>query len=269
MDPSINRSIPYCFTDTEVTPQDITCLHAALSAADPEMLLCVLLQTCLSWKLDPLLLTGSVKRHLLKKTTSVLGLMHDIEPAPLDDPDRLLIPVQTFSSDGAGGVMERSVSAAILDVSDVDGSEEGVLDYALSIQACASPSSEAHGQGKGFPSASSAERLASADVLIGLPWSHVLGHALWLPSSLTEYERASVLAHLFWVMSFSGFAEAVSEMRSLQMRPCAPSEEAPSKTALCFQEERIKMERIAGLMNHNSLVDVHRVVSSLKRALVA
>lgn len=255
-----HRSTPCCFVDACVQPEDITCVHAALGSVDPETLLCVLLETRLSWKADPRLITGAAKRHLLKKTSAMLGLMHDLEPALVDDPDKVIIPVQSFECAGDGMGFNRRVSAALLDLPKcADG--EGVLDYALSLSHFRQNAKE-----DGFPWT---DALASADSLIGAPWTEVLGRALWTPSSLSEYERTSQLAHLFWVMGFSGFAEAVHEMRTVNLRRYPDVAGISEECAFCFQENERKMAAIVALMNHNSLVDAQRAAKSLKRTLVA
>lgn len=249
----------YCFAETQVVPEDITCVHAALASADPETLLCVLLESHLAWKMDPRKLTGAAKRHLMKKTTSMLRLMYDIEPVPLSHPDRVIIPVQTFEYPGVGCSITRRVSAAILDVTAwAEGSRE-TLDYAAAIQASVPPAhAEPWVQG-----------LDPIDVFIAEPWADVLGHAIWLPASLTEYERTSALAHLFWVMAFSGFAEAVHEMRVVNLRRQGVLSDVSQRVVLCFQEQEEKMAAVAALMERNSMVDVQGVAGLLKPSLVA
>lgn len=249
----------YCFAETQVVPEDITCVHAALKTVDPEALLCILLETRLSWKMDPRLLTGAAKRHLMKKTTSMLNLMYDIEPVPLQQPDRVIIPVQTFEYPGQGCSFTRRISAAILDVSSCAGESGSRLDYAVAISQCA-PTDATKPWFKG---------LESADELISAAWTEVLGHAIWLPSSLTVYERLSELAHLFWVMAFGGFAEAVHEMSTVNLRRYGGVRDVSDTVALCFDEQEQKMASIAALLGHNSFVDVCSMAGALKRSLVA
>lgn len=254
-----SRSIAYCFAETQVKPEDITCVHAALKGVDPETLLCVLLETRLSWKVDPRLLTGAARRHLMNKTRAMLSLMYDIEPAPLSNPHAVIVPVQVFEYPGWGMSIVRRISAAVLDVSQCPSEEAGMLDYARVISQC-------------MPSAQNASKsvgIESADRFIGCAWSEVLGHAIWLPSALTEYERTSQLAHLFWVMAFSGFAEAVHEMRSVNLRRSGIPLDASQKVMLCFEEHESKMFDVASLMSYNSVQEVPAVSEALKHMLVA
>lgn len=257
--PKQTTSISYCFVDTQVQREDITCAHAAFAAVDPEALLAVLLRTRLGWRLDPRLLTGAAKRHLLKKTSSMLSLMYDIEPVPLAHPSRVIIPVQAFSCPGKENAIERTVSAAVLRLPEAEGKPDEALDYATSISDCVSPHEGSWCQ----------DAVHSVDGLIGAPWTEVLGMALWLPSSLTEYERVSGLAHLFWVMGFSGFAEAVHEVRTVHLHRHPDDAHIAPEVALCFQEQECKMDLIADLLNHNSMVDVQHAAEGLGRILAA
>lgn len=253
------NNVAYCFAETHVKPEDITCVHAALKSVDPEMLLCVMLESHLAWKTDPRLLTGAAKRHLMKKTTSMLSLMYELEPAPLHHPDHVIIPVQTFEYPGAGCSFIRRISSAILDVASSGFPESDGLDYAAAIASHMPAPEEPRW----------VEGLSSVDGLISAPWPQVLGHALWLPSSLTEYERTAELAHVFWVMAFSGYAEAVHEMRVVNLKRQGALGHTSSQVAVCFQAQEDKMVRIASLMQHNSMVDVRHVLAPLKQALVA
>ncbi len=255
MTQSTSKTIPYCFVDASVSPEDITCVHAALKAADPETLLCVLLETRLAWKLDPRTLAGSAKRHLLRKTESMLSLMYDIEPAPQQEPDQVLIPVQSFEYPGRGSSVKRIVSAGVLDLASfAQGSS--TLDHAALI------SHVSHDPVR-------LAQLSSVDGLIGCPWADILGRTIWLPSALTSYERLSELAHIFWVMCFSGFAEAVFEMHAVSVREGSAQRGGSADVALCYDEYEQRMEAIVRLLNHNSLAQIEGVACALKRSLVA
>lgn len=262
MERSITNQISYCFAEVQVRKEDITCVHAALKGADPETLLFVLLETRLGWKLDPRALTGAAKRHLLKKTSAMLGLMYDLEPQPLSEPDHVIIPVQSFEYPGTGPALTRRISAAILDVAAFGPADGEVVDHARSIAAC--QADEAAGLG-----ASVRDALLSVDGLVGSAWTDVLGHAIWLPAALAEYERMAVLAHVFWVMGFSGFAEAVHEMRTVNLHRAGVPDGGATPAALCFQEHERKMDGISAVLNHNSTADAAQVAAGLKRTLVA
>lgn len=260
-EPVVNQ-VNYCFAEVQVCKEDVTCVHAALAGADPETLLFVLLETRLGWKLDPRALTGAAKRHLLKKTSAMLGLMYDLEPQPAPEPDHVIIPVQSFEYPGTGPVLTRRISAAILDVAAVGAADAQAVDYARSIAAC--QADEVAGT-----CARVQEALSSVDALIGSAWTDVLGHAIWLPAALTEYERMAVLAHVFWVMGFSGFAEAVHEMRTVGLHRAGVPVGGATPAALCFQEQERKMDGISAVLNHNSTAEAGRVAAGLKQALVA
>ncbi len=258
--------IQCCFVEAKATPEDITCVHAALASIDPEALLCVLMDTRLGWTVDPLRLQGAAKRHLIGKTAAMLGLMHDMEPAPMASSDQIIVPIQSFGYPGRGCCIERTISAAILDLSSVQ--EEGAthLDYAASTSACLSGSSAAVGDGKRDIAHG---LLSSADAFIGTPWADVLGYAIWLPYALTDYERISVLAHLFWVMSFSGFAESLFEMRTVSLRQHGRGGTPSAHAVRCYEEHHQKMERVACLLSHNGMVDACNMAHCLKRTMAA
>lgn len=262
MKESITDQVNYCFAEVHVRKEDVTCVHAALKGADPETLLFVLLETRLGWKLDPRALTGAAKRHLLKKTSAMLGLMYDLEPDPMSEPDQVIILVQSFEYPGTGPVLTRRISAAILDVAAAGAADGRVVDYARSIAACqADEAAGAHARVQ--------EALFSVDALIGSAWTDVLGRAVWLPAALTEYERMAALAHVFWVMGFSGFAEAVHEMRTVNLRREGVPDEGVTPAALCFQEQERKMGGISAVLNHNSAAEAGKAAAGLKQALVA
>ena len=70
-------------------------------------------------------------------------------------------------------------------------------------------------------------------------------------------------------MGFSGFAEAVHEMRTVNLRREGVPDEGVTPAALCFQEQERKMDGISAVLNHNSTAEAGRVAAGLKQALVA
>lgn len=250
-------SVRYFFTETSVRKEDVTCVHDAFKQLDPEKLLNVLLENQLAWKLDPRMLRGRAKDHLLQKTASMLQLMYQIDPVPLPSPNLVIIPVQSFQYLGRRNALKREIRASILDLANVSMSDQGSLDYAKTISQLLAHLS--HNEGD-------PPYIRRIDSLISVPWSQVLGYALWLPISLTEYERYAELAHLFWVMSYSGYAEAVFEMKESVLYPSPDLEEATEKMNVFYEEQEIKMARICELLSFNAMVDAHACALSLKEA---
>lgn len=262
MNTSKTQSVRYCFTHTPVQPEDITCVHAALKQVHPQKLLEVLLENQLAWKMDPRLLTGAAQRHLLSKTSSALQLMYNIEPEPLVNPHQVIIPLQTFSYEGSRGLLRRSIRASILNLMHASSAQSTTLDYALSIPAFLQHTCHAH---KASASEQNSGTLERIDQFLSKPWSQVLGCALWLPSGLTEYERYAELAHIFWVMAYGGFAEAIFEMKASVLTPSANLEQATQVMNTFYEEQELKMARISELMNFNSNIDALCAAPALKR----
>ena len=253
--------IRYCFTQVTVDPEYITCVHEAFKSLDAEKLLGVLLQDQLSWKLDPRLLTGSAKRHLLTKTASALQLMYGIEPDPSSAFSKIIVPVQTFEYLGSGNSITRDIRSVILDVSKVSAGPSVQVDYALSIPEFLRAVNAPECPRAGFE----AQVLTPVGSLVSVPWPQVLGHALWAPAQLTEYERYSLCASIFWVMVFNGLAEVVFNA-GLSTR--AQSEGLAGSLGgmdLFFEEQELKMARLSELLNRNSLIDLMNASGSLQR----
>lgn len=252
--------IRYCFTQTHVDPKDITCVHAAFKQLDPKKLLGVLLQDQLAWRIDPRLLTGSVRRHLLARTSSTLDLMYAFDPDISASFNRIIIPVQTFEYAGCGNGFTRKMRSVILDVSKTSAYSCRQADYALSIPEFLQKVNASEDN----PSQFEAACITSSGTLIGTPWAHVLGHALWCPSHLTEYERYSLCASIFWVMTFNGFAETALDCRKADIS-FDDEDDARQDDAWFFEEQQIKMARLAELFNYNSLIDAMNASESLRR----
>ncbi len=253
--------ITYCFTQVTVAPEDITCVHEAFKGLDAEKLLGVLLQDQLSWKLDPRLLTGSAKRHLLSKTSSALQLMYSLEPDPASTLSRIIVPVQTFEYRGSGNSLMRDIRSVILDVSKVSAGPSPRVDYALSIPEFLRAVNAAERPVADFE----AQALTPVGSLISTPWSQVLGHALWMPAQLTEYERYSLCASIFWVMAFNSFAE-VAFNAGLSTSVCSRGLAGPPLGLdLFFEEQELKMARLSELLNHNSLIDLLNASGPLRQ----
>ncbi len=253
--------IRYCFTQVTVDPEDITCVHEAFKSLDAEKLLGVLLQGQLSWKLDPRLLTGSAKCHLLSKTSSALRLMYSLEPDPSPTLSRIIVPVQTFEYLRPGNGLRRDIRSVILDVSKVTAHPSDSIDYALSIPEFLRAVNAAEHPVADFE----AQALIPVGSLIGTPWPQILGHGLWMPTQLTAYERYSLCASIFWVMAFNGFAEV---MFNAGLSTRAQSEGlggSPGGLDLFFEEQELKMARLSELLNRNSLIDLMNASGSLQR----
>lgn len=253
--------IRYCFTQVTVDPEDITCVHAAFKSLDAEKLLGVLLQGQLSWKLDPRLLTGSAKRHLLSKTSSALQLMYSLEPDPSPALSRIIVPVQTFEYLSPGNGLRRDIRSVILDVSKVTAHPSDAIDYALSIPEFLQAVNAAEHPVADFE----AQALTPVGSLIGTPWPQVLGHALWAPAQLTEYERYSLCASIFWVMAFNGLAEVMFNAGLSTRAQPEGLGGSPGGLDLFFEEQELKMARLSELLNRNSLIDLMNVSDSLQR----
>ncbi len=254
-----NTSSLICFfTETKARKEDITCVHDAFRHLDPEKLLSVLLENQLSWKLDPRLLSGRAKDHLLQRTAAMLKLMYQIEPVPLEKPDQIIIPLQTFRYPGSGNAIKREIRAAILDLSDHPGSDGRSFEYARTISQWLTLLAL---QDQEQPSC-----IHRIDALINVPWASVLGSAIWLPSSLTEYERYAELGHLFWIMAYHSFAEAVFEMKASVLEPSPDLEAAAEKMNRFYEEQELKMARISELLSFNAFQDALVCAKPLKEA---
>ncbi|MCI9129877.1 MAG: hypothetical protein HFJ65_06185 [Eggerthellaceae bacterium] len=257
-----DRQINYCFADTEVDPHDITCVHEAFKAMHPEELLDVLLENQLGWKLDPQALTGSAKRFLLAKTQAILDMIYAIDPDPDQCLDEVLIPLQSFEYSGHGMSFTRTVRSVILDVSKASSEPSERMEYALSINDMLQRMKDhPHEEGELWGCGA----LRRIDELIMRPWSEILGHPIWIPSSLTSYEACAELAGLFWVMAYNGFAEAIFDIRASSLPEVPSSEEAKMRIDGMYEEHRLKMFRISEMLNCNSVADAMRAARALKR----
>lgn len=256
-----NNTIHCCFTEVQVHKEDITCVYEALKHANVNKLLSVLLENQLSWKIKPEELSSSAYQHLLAKVLSMLRVVNNIEPQVGVYPDALIIPTQSFSSKGSRTNIARTISAVMLNTSSYSSHQHMQLDYALSLQAFL----KASRNGNTDCCENTNEAVQSLSQLVSKPWGITLGLPVWLPSELTQYERYAVLAHIFWIMTYSGFAEVVFEMKASLANALEYADQNACSLSSFYEEQTMHLARISELLSFNAHVDALSVLPLAKQ----
>lgn len=248
-----NNSTYCCFAKTSVKQEDITCVFEAFKNLSEEKLLCVLIENQLKWKISPCSLTQPVRNNLLSKLKASLQIMRSIEPDPQCGQEKIIVPLQSYSYSGQKNLISREVKAGILQINKAPTLSTDSLDYAYSLSGIQQKYSDI------------SKYIEPLSHLIDKSWSSILGYILWLPHTLSDYERYSYLAHLFWIIAYSGIAESFFECK--ESSSCKDQELEESARALhsFYDEHYVKMARISELFSCNSSVDVLRVVNELKK----
>lgn len=194
--------------DRPVSPEDVITVRQAFSSCDPGLLVRVLLEEELSWSRSASRVGGRGLRALECKAKQALRLFYDMPVLSDSHRGRLLVPLERFERDGEGRILRRLLAVDV----DLDSEADGVCDpaerggYVASVGAAR----EAYAAWR-EPACVSLPGwrwwLPQAVGLASLAiesWPVSLSRRIWLPSTLSEWDRACVVGNVFWLMTYRG-----------------------------------------------------------------
>lgn len=241
----------FFFAELEVRETDITSVHDALSHADPHLLLDAVLLIDPSWNASPLGVTGQARTVLLERLTATLEVMHALEPLVDHGLGQLIIPWQDFSASDDGSVIARGLGSCILHCNHVQLAQaqaarfEGLgLSVPCFLQAL-------DGGSHPLEAFEDTGLLDPVSRISTESWPQALGRTVWLPRTLCQLERYSVLASIFWAMTGTGFGHG----RNRAGFPADCSHDLRQDLSF-FAEYAEKMDLFADVLNYRNWLNV-------------
>ncbi len=238
-----NRVSRFCFEDIEISPQDITTVGKAFISCNPKDLLSVLLDTELRWEFTSDMLNSRSGATLIRRISSVLDVMNalytqektsDVKEskdvsrslsslenlAYSDSPfsqDFIVVPHERFEALDGSGYLNRRVSAALINLGKTPGirnEQSHHLKRACSVKQVKKAKEKS--ETDSFDSTWGWKALLkSLKPLCSESWPNILHLRIWLPHSLSSFERYCMLGSIFWAMTYRGFPD--DSIQSLQV----------------------------------------------------
>lgn len=194
--------------DRPVSVEDVLTVGRAFSSCDPALLVQVVLEEELAWSCSVRALGDRARAVLRRKAEDALGLFSAMSVVEDPYPDRLIVPLERFERDARGRVLQRLLATAVdLDLSD---DARRSLEEAGDLRSSVGAALEALEACRGISDASVPGWRWWLPQTVGLAslavdsWPASLARRIWLPSSLSDWERACVVGNIFWLMTYRG-----------------------------------------------------------------
>lgn len=246
----------FFLTALKIEDKDITSLYDAFRRADPSCLLNALLLIDASWRSSPSSIHGQARQSLVRRIEASLNLMHALDPAVGRICNELIIPWQDFHSSDDSRQIARGLGACILDCNSVQAADSEVSKLGGHIFSMSGFHERIQGGEDPLEMLESIGLLKPISIISMESWPEIMGRTIWLPSSLCTLEWHSVLASVFWSMTYSGFGDAID-------RDARMGRQAQISDDVALFDYKKKMDLFADVLNYNNWVDTVRAGKDL------
>ncbi len=253
---SSTQSQEFFLAALKIEDKDITSLYDAFRRADPSCLLNALLSIDHSWRSSPSSIHGQARQSLVRRIEASLNLMYALDPAVGSICNELIIPWQDFRPSDDGRQIARGLGACILDCNSVQLADSEVSKLGGNIFSVSGFHERVQGGEDPLEMLENIGLLKPINIISMEAWPEIMGRTVWLPSSLCTFEWHSVLASVFWSMTYSGLGNAVDHDARM-------GKQGQVSDDMAFFDYKKKMELFADVLNYNNWVDTVRAGKGL------
>jgi hypothetical protein len=244
----------------ECRQEDIMLLYDALKSLDPVLLTDVLLSEVEEWKTPFGSLEKNVQQSLVKRVSHSLNCVLSSSVNLSENTNKIIVPFQNFEQTKSGNYIKRKVRAGVVD-------SENLIQF-MQQNACfdkrAPQDSQLCEKFSVFDQNVLQElknygAFDNVSVLSMFSIEDALGMRIWIPMELKAFEKYSVLANVFWMLTWLDVSYVQVDSTSNNL---------VDKQALYNIDEvrkfyKLKNEDIATYLTCNNLLSLINSVSKL------